>query len=330
MITRSNPWRERIIGDVFYGGGGGGISVPPIAVPPNQATGFSPFGGLQGISDIGQLRTGGEALWALIRESMFPLLFGALSDSATGPLLPQAGPFSFPNQAAIAGPEGLKTGGGQGGGQGGGAPGQGGGQGGFDTIAPPDNTQFLRYIIKRMGFPEGSSPWKTGDFAAYGAPGKIIEAAFDPQHALHDRTLNQLRSQTDTQLAETGLANTPYGAAVMGNALSNFNIDWQNQLLNREITGAEGAAQLYGQAIGAGSGALAPQQSAVGADLNLEGLASTAQTSQNQLAVQAQEAEIQAMLANQQLKNQASQFNAGKAGGGIQSGLSAVSGIGKG
>jgi hypothetical protein len=326
MITRSTPWRERIVGDVFYGGGGG-ASIPSIAVPPNQATGFSPYAGLQGISDIGQLRTGGEALWGLIRESMFPLLFGALSDSATGPLLPQAGPFAFPNQSGIAGPQGFSASGGQGGGGGGqgGEPGQ---PAGFGTIAPPDNTQFLRYIIKKLGFPAGSSPWQTGDFSAYGAPGKIIEQAFDPQQALYNRTLNQLRGQTDTQLAETGLGNTPYGAAVMGNALSNFNIDWQNQLLNREITGAEGAAQLYGQAIGAGSGALAPQQSAVSSDLNLEGLASTAQTAQNQLAVQAQEAEIQAMLANQQLKNQASQFNAGKAGGGIQSILSSLTGIG--
>jgi hypothetical protein len=30
---------------------------------------------------------------------------------------------------------------------------------------------------------------------------------------------------------------TPYGAAAEGNAISNFNIDWQNNQLKRELEG---------------------------------------------------------------------------------------------
>lgn len=78
---------------------------------------------------------------------------------------------------------------------------------------------------------------------------QIQNAAFDPQQALYQRTQQQLQDQTNVNLANSGVASTPYGQSVLGNTLGNFNIDWQNNLLNREIQGGQAASGLYGQGL---------------------------------------------------------------------------------
>lgn len=75
-----------------------------------------------------------------------------------------------------------------------------------------------------------------------GAAGQILNAGFDPQNALYNRTFDQLRNQAAATNAMSGIGNTPYGASVTDKALSDFNINWQNNLLNRMAT-AGGAAQ---------------------------------------------------------------------------------------
>ena len=66
----------------------------------------------------------------------------------------------------------------------------------------------------------------------------ILQTGFDPQSALYDRTLGQVTDQTRAGLAARGLGMSPYGAGVENKSLSDFNIDWQNQQLQRQNTAA--------------------------------------------------------------------------------------------
>lgn len=95
---------------------------------------------------------------------------------------------------------------------------------------------------------------------AYGAGGQITDTSlaglpnvqallsmgFDPQNALYNRTSQQVQEQTRAAEAARGIQNTPYGAGVEGNTMSNFNIDWQNNALSRATQGAQGASSLLG------------------------------------------------------------------------------------
>jgi hypothetical protein len=99
----------------------------------------------------------------------------------------------------------------------------------------------------------------------YGAGGNVLNTAFDPQSALYSRTLQQLQDQVRTANAAAGVGTTPYGAGLEGQALSNFNIDWQNQQLQRQLAGLGGAGAAFGQA--QGMQAAAPGQYMAGAGL---------------------------------------------------------------
>jgi hypothetical protein len=79
----------------------------------------------------------------------------------------------------------------------------------------------------------------------------IMQAGFDPQQALYNQTYGQVSNQANAQNAASGLSMTPYGASVAGSDLSNFNINWQNQQLQREATAAGAAGGLVNQAGGA-------------------------------------------------------------------------------
>jgi hypothetical protein len=86
-----------------------------------------------------------------------------------------------------------------------------------------------------------------------GLAGQLAQLGFDPQNQLYQRTQGQLQDQTLANLANAGVGQTPYGQSVLGNTLGNFNIDWQNQQLQRALQGAQGAGQAVsqgGQALG--------------------------------------------------------------------------------
>ena len=74
----------------------------------------------------------------------------------------------------------------------------------------------------------------------------ISNAAFDPQGNLHD----YLKQQTiDSSRAADSARGIAAGGASAGNestALRNFELDWQNRQLGRQIAGNEGAQQAYG------------------------------------------------------------------------------------
>jgi hypothetical protein len=87
----------------------------------------------------------------------------------------------------------------------------------------------------------------------------LIQQSFDPQQALYNRTVQQTQEQTRAGLEARGLDMSPYGAGVESSALSNFNIDWQNSQLQRELAGAQGVGGLA-----SGIGGLAGQMNQIG------------------------------------------------------------------
>ncbi len=73
------------------------------------------------------------------------------------------------------------------------------------------------------------------------AQNQILQTSMDPQQALYNQLLQQTTDQTRAGEAARGLAMSPVGSQIESNALNQFNIDWQNQQLNRQIAGANAA-----------------------------------------------------------------------------------------
>ena len=98
---------------------------------------------------------------------------------------------------------------------------------------------------------------------------QVFNTAFDPQSALYNRTVQQLQDQTGATNSMYGLGSSAAGAGVANQALGNFNIDWQNQQLQRQLAGLQGYGSAIGQAGAAGAqgGALG----AAGAGYTLQG-----------------------------------------------------------
>jgi hypothetical protein len=102
-----------------------------------------------------------------------------------------------------------------------------------------------------------------------GAGQQVYQMGLDPQSALYDRTVQQLQDQTGATNSMYGLGSSAAGAGVANQALSNFNIDWQNNQLSRALQGLQGytgaatTAGQYGQA-GGNALTLAPQYTLYG------------------------------------------------------------------
>jgi len=75
----------------------------------------------------------------------------------------------------------------------------------------------------------------------------IMQTGFDPQQQLYNRTLQQVQDQSAVNNSMAGLGSSPYGAGLMNQNTTNFNIDWQNQQLGRQATAAGAAGGLAGQ-----------------------------------------------------------------------------------
>ena len=131
--------------------------------------------------------------------------------------------------------------------------------------------------MAREGAVDASAMGQRGAAGLFGAGNTLLNQAFDPQSALYNRTLQQLSDQQSAVNAMSGVAGTPYGAGVTGQTLSNFGIDWQNNLLNRMATGAGAAGSAFGQALPLQLGAsAAPYQTMLGAgQADLGALANT-------------------------------------------------------
>lgn len=66
---------------------------------------------------------------------------------------------------------------------------------------------------------------------------QLLATSFDPQNQLHDSLTHQLTDNVNAGLAGSGLLGSPVGQGVLGQDLGNFDINWQNNLLNRMVTG---------------------------------------------------------------------------------------------
>jgi hypothetical protein len=87
----------------------------------------------------------------------------------------------------------------------------------------------------------------------YGAGQQILNTAQDPQNALYGRTQQQLTDQVRAGQAARGLGNSPVGAAEENQAMSNFNIDWQNQQLSRQSQAMQAASGTSNAGLGQGN-----------------------------------------------------------------------------
>ncbi len=99
---------------------------------------------------------------------------------------------------------------------------------------------------------QAASIAKTGSNAASGlenSAANILASSQDPQSALYDRTLQRVQDQARAANSAAGLGTSGVGAGLEDQATNNFNIDWQNQQLNRQIQGAQGASGAYNSAL---------------------------------------------------------------------------------
>lgn len=69
---------------------------------------------------------------------------------------------------------------------------------------------------------------------------------FDPTGSIYNQMLQRTMDTQNAINAQSGLSTSPYGAGLTGNAVLNFNNEWQNQLQARNML----AQQTAGQAIG--------------------------------------------------------------------------------
>jgi hypothetical protein len=93
----------------------------------------------------------------------------------------------------------------------------------------------------------------------------IGDMGLDPRQSQYNRARDQLTENVRSGEYARGITMTPYGAAVEGGALGQFQNDWQNQQLQRALSAGRGQAQAYQG--GAGLGNTAGQMQLTAAQL---------------------------------------------------------------
>lgn len=86
----------------------------------------------------------------------------------------------------------------------------------------------------------GAIPYLTG-----GMPEaqQLLETGFDPQGALYDREFQKMQDQQNAINAMYGVSGSAYGAGVAGDSARNFNLDWQDRQLGRQLSALGGFGQ---------------------------------------------------------------------------------------
>lgn len=108
---------------------------------------------------------------------------------------------------------------------------------------------------------------------------QILDNAIAPTQSTYNQQFFNNDQQTQAMLAARGINNTPYGAGVESQAATNFNTNWNQNLLGNEVTAANAANTLYGTSANLQTGG--SNQMATGAGTYLTGSSypyNTAQT----------------------------------------------------
>lgn len=79
-----------------------------------------------------------------------------------------------------------------------------------------------------------------------GYAGQVMGTAFDPQSQLYNYLQQQNTQQSRANEAAAGVAATPYGAGLADQSNQQFNMNWQNQQLQRQLAGLQGATGAIG------------------------------------------------------------------------------------
>lgn len=85
---------------------------------------------------------------------------------------------------------------------------------------------------------------------------QILQNGFDPQGALYGRESQRLQDQVRGGQAARGISMTPYGAGLENQAMSNFNLDWQDRSLGRQNQALQGYGNAVTGGLAAGQGGL--------------------------------------------------------------------------
>lgn len=115
----------------------------------------------------------------------------------------------------------------------------------FDQLLAMMNNPELQQYMAGAGR-SGQASTLAGNQAGQGANllmqnAKALQASgMDPQQALYNKLRQQNADQTNVQNAQYGLTTSPFGAGVANQSNQNFNIDWQNQQLQRQLAAGQG------------------------------------------------------------------------------------------
>lgn len=115
---------------------------------------------------------------------------------------------------------------------------------------------------------------------------QTLQTGFDPQNALYNQQQQQNLDQQNAIQSMNGTAGSPYGAGLTSQSNQNFNINWQQQQLARQIaalgafdsaasTSAGNVANLTNTATGALNNGINTGTGALNAGINTEGSAAT-------------------------------------------------------
>lgn len=114
----------------------------------------------------------------------------------------------------------------------------------------PGNTQswmanplMASSVARGQGISDAALSAIPGLTGGMDAANQILQTGFDPQQALYDRESQKSFDKTNAINAMYGVASSPYGAGLASDASRNFDIDWQNAQLQRQIQ----ALGAYGQ-----------------------------------------------------------------------------------
>lgn len=76
---------------------------------------------------------------------------------------------------------------------------------------------------------------------------QVMQTGFDPQNALYNRASTNTANAMRSAQGARGIQMSSHGAGLEGQGMANFNIDWENQQLQRQALASQAAAQLFGQ-----------------------------------------------------------------------------------